>query len=242
MSKRTGPPQFATTRWSLVVSAGQRSNVAARKALADLCSGYWYPLYAFVRRRGDSPHEAEDLIQDFFADLLERRAIAVADPNRGRFRSFLLASLEHFWSHRRDRASAKKRGGGRRPISLDFSAGEKRLSAEPIDRWTPERLYDRIWAMSLLERVLDQLEAEYRSEGKQPLFAALKPFLTLADPSGREVIADHLQMSPSTVRVAIHRLRRRYRDLLKEEIGLTVAESGDTQDEIDHLLAALGGM
>ena len=169
--------RFATTHWSLVVAAGDMQRDDARAALAQLCETYWYPLYAYVRRRGFSAEDAQDLTQAFFARLLEKQKLHVADPERGKFRSFLLASMDHFLANERDRARTQKRGGGRAMLSLDLATGESRVSLEPATDLTPERLYERQWALALLEIVVQRLEAEYAAAGKAAHFALLKDAL-----------------------------------------------------------------
>src|SRR5271155_692938 len=174
----SGSRQFATTRWSLVLAAGQRSSPQSSAALATLCENYWYPLYAYVRRRGHDSDEAQDLTQAFFARLLEKNDLAAADPERGRFRSFLLASLKHFLANEWDRQRAQKRGGGRPPFSIDFGAAEDRYRGEPSHELTAEKIFERRWAMVLLANVQARLEQEYVEAGKPTAFNRLKIFLT----------------------------------------------------------------
>ncbi len=236
-----GGRRFATTRWSLVAAAGRSASPQSDRALATLCEDYWFPLYAFVRREGYSPHDAQDLTQEFFARLLQKNYLADADRRRGRFRSFLLASLKHFLSKERDRARAQKRGGGRAPLSLDFASAESRYRLEPADELTAERLFDRRWALTVLEQVLGRLRAESAAADKLPLFDQLKGFLT-----GRKgsrpysEVADELAMTEGAVKVAVHRLRRRYRELLKQEIAQTLTGPEELDDELRHLFAAVG--
>jgi RNA polymerase sigma-70 factor (ECF subfamily) len=194
-----------------------------------------------VRRRGHSPHDAEDLTQAFFARLLSRRTVAKADPARGRFRSFMLASLDHFLADERDKACAHKRGGGLPVVSIDAAAAEQRLGHEPVDSRAPDREFDRAWALALLETVVSRLRAEHDSGGRAALFEALSPTLV----GSREAqpyadLAAQLHMTEGAVKVAVHRMRKRYRALLEEEIDHTVDSPGDTRDELHHLLAALG--
>ncbi len=237
-----GGRRFATTRWSLVAAAAGRSaSPQSSRALATLCEGYWFPLYAFVRREGYSAHDAQDLTQEFFARLLDKNYLADADRRRGRFRSFLLASLKHFLSKQRDRARAQKRGGGRAPLSLDFASAESRYHLEPAGELTAERLYDRRWALTVLEQVLGQLRNESAAAGKLPLFDRLKQYLTArADSRPYAQVADELAMTEGAVKVAVHRLRRRYRELLKQEIAQTVTGPEELDDELRHLFAAVG--
>ncbi|MBW3598865.1 MAG: sigma-70 family RNA polymerase sigma factor [Planctomycetes bacterium] len=235
-------PRFATTHWSLVLEAGRRSSPQVRRALESLCEAYWYPLYAYVRRSGRQPAEAQDLTQEFFLRLVEKDYLAAADPDRGRFRNFLLVMFKRFLAHERQREGAQKRGGDRRTISFDFTVGEERFSREPADDWTPERVYQRRWALALLDRVLARLEADYAAKGRGPLFHALKGVLTAAAQTlAYAEAAESLGLSEGAVKVAAHRLRRRYRDLLREEVAHTVQQPEDVDDELNHLLEALRG-
>lgn len=238
-----GPGGFETTRWTLVLTAGADGSASARRALSELCAAYWYPLYAFVRRQGHDPDSAQDLTQGFFARLLERRIVATADPARGRFRAYLLGALKHFLADERDRAAALKRGGGRVVSSIDsvdLREAETRYAAEPAHRDTPEKAFDRRWAMTLLGEVLARLRAEMEADGKGPLFEALKDTLGASD-DGRSYrdVGESLAMSEGAVKVAAHRLRRRYRELLRAQIAQTVASPGEVDDEIRHLFEAL---
>jgi RNA polymerase sigma-70 factor (ECF subfamily) len=211
--------------------------------LEDLCRDYWFPLYAFVRARGHSSHEAEDLVQGFLADLLERGDLARLDPAKGRFRSFLRAACDHYLANRRDHDRAAKRGGGVAIVSLDRCDAEGRYAREPAHELTPDRLFERQWALTLLGRVLERLEAEAVQAGKGDLFERLRPALqgdSLA-PSAR-AIGDELGMSEGAVRTAGHRLRARYRELLREEVGRTTEDPAAVDEEIGALLAALAGI
>ena len=238
---RAGDSEFASTRWSLVIAAGRRSSPEAAGALESLCRTYWFPLYAYVRRRVPDRHEAQDLTQEFFSRLLELNHFAVADPERGRFRAFLLTALKHFLTNEWEKSRALKRGGGRAPLSLDFDSGESRLSLEPANDQTPERLFDRQWAITLLDQVLIRLQTERDAAGKGRQFETLKQFLT----GGREEasyanVAAELGMSAGAVKVAAHRLRQRYRELLRAEVAQTVAAPEEVDDEIRRLFEALG--
>jgi RNA polymerase sigma factor (sigma-70 family) len=232
---------FAATRWTLVLSAAKGSfTPRATAALAELCRAYWYPLYAFLRRRGHDTHEAEDLTQEFFARLLARDFLAGVDPQKGKFRSFLLAAMKHFLANEWDRSQAQKRGGGQVVLSFDSLAAGSRYGLEPAHDLTPERLFERQWALAVLERVLERLQAEAIAEEKQPLFEQLKIYLA----AGRESIryaqsAAELGMTEGAVKVAVHRLRRRYRELLREEIAQTVASPEEIDEEIRYLLSCL---
>jgi RNA polymerase sigma factor (sigma-70 family) len=231
---------FQTTRWSLVAAAKDPAAPESRQALADLCRVYWYPVYAYVRRRGHDHHAAQDLTQAFFARLLEKNDLAAADRSRGRFRSFLLAACQHFLANRRDYETARKRGGGRAHVPLDFADADGRYSREPAHDDTPERLFDRQWALGLLDRAVAELRAEYEGSGRGKLFDALKECLA----GGAEVpyaeLADRLGMTEGAVKVAVHRLRQRYRDRLRAVIADTVAKPEDVDDEIRDLFTALG--
>jgi RNA polymerase sigma-70 factor (ECF subfamily) len=235
-----GAGGFASTHWSTVLAAGQPSSAPAREALATLCRQYWYPLYAYVRRRVRDVAGAQDLTQEFFTQLLEKNYLAVARPERGRFRAFLLTALKHFMANEWDKARAQKRGGGMAAISLDLASGEARYAAEPAHSLTPERLYDHQWALSLLYRVLERLRDEYTRAKKLAQFEKLKVFITpQSAPTSHGEVAGELGMTPGAVTVAAHRLRRRYRELLRAEIAQTVAGPEDVEDEIRRLFAAL---
>jgi DNA-directed RNA polymerase specialized sigma24 family protein len=237
-----GPRNFATTRWSIVLAAGKPGAEHSQAALATLCQTYWYPIYAFIRRRGYSVMDAQDCTQEFFATLLEKDYVQDADRERGRFRTFLLTAVTRFLSKQRERERAAKRGGGRLVLSLDLDAGEGRYQSEPVEQWTPERLFERRWALTLLERVLARLGERYAEQGKRALFESLKTFLTQPETAGMQADqAAGLGMTEGALKVAVHRLRRRYRDLLREEIAETVAQPDEMADELDYLMAALRG-
>jgi RNA polymerase sigma factor (sigma-70 family) len=237
---RASKAPFPTTHWSRVVQAGDPAEPGARAALAELCTAYWYPLYAFVRRKGFGADEAADLVQGTFADLLKRDGLAAVDPARGRFRSYLMAACAHHIADCRDRDRAAKRGGGRSPIPIDRVAAEGRYAADPAHELTAERLFDRRWATDVLEHAVDRLEAETACAGKAELFARLLPALT----GGRgevpqAAVAAELGMTEGAVKMAASRLRRRYGELLREEIARTVADPADLEEEIRSLFAAL---
>jgi RNA polymerase sigma-70 factor (ECF subfamily) len=235
------PREFNTTHWSVVLAARGES-ADARAALERLCSVYWYPLYAFVRRQGHSPEDAEDLIQGFFARLLQRKDLETVQRERGRFRSYLLASLKHFTLNEQFRARAEKRGGGQSLISLDEVEAEKKFAQEPVDKSTPEKLFERRWALALLDRVLERLRQEYEATGRLRLFDTLRCFLSdePAEQSQAEIGAQ-LGLSTGAVKQAVRRLRQRYRELLHEEVANTVATAADIDDEVRHLVAVLRG-
>jgi RNA polymerase sigma factor (sigma-70 family) len=231
---------FATTRWSLVAAAQDPAAPDARQALADLCGAYWYPVYAYVRRRGHDHHDAQDLAQGFFARLLEKHDLAAADRTRGRFRSFLLASCQHFLANHHDREAAQKRGGGRARVPLDAATAEGRYAREPAHADTPERAFDRQWALDVLDRVVGGLRAEYAESGRGKLFDELKACLAGGSDIGYADLGERLGMTAGAVKVAVHRLRQRYRDRLRAAIAETVATADEVDDEIRDLLAALG--
>lgn len=232
--------RFATTRWSIVLAAGQKSNARSAEALASLCEMYWYPVYAFIRRQGARAEEAADLTQEFFARVLEKNYFHDADPARGRFRAFLCASIRHFLSNERDRARTLKRGGNQPPISLDVETAEGTYRLEPRDDLTPEKLFDRRWALILLERVLARLRDEQVLAGKGGMFDRLKGFLT-GDSTGAPYadVAKALGMTEGAIKVAVHRLRRHFRDTLVQEIAETVSDPADIDAEIEYLLKAV---
>ena len=231
---------FATTQWSAVLTAGEDSSPEAHWALEQLCATYWYPLYAYVRRQGHSVEDAQDLTQEFFARLLEQKYLRLADRTRGRFRTFLLTSLKHFLINEWNKANREKRGGGRQIISLDAEKTETRFRSEPADNRSPDKAFARRWAMVVLDRVLDQLQVEQLSAGQGQLFDELKFSLTgLETGSSYAEIALRLGMAEGNLKVIVHRLRRRYRELLREEIARTVDGPKAIDEEIRELFAAL---
>jgi RNA polymerase sigma factor (sigma-70 family) len=239
---RGGREHFATTRWSVVLAAGaDPSSFRAREALGTLCETYWYPLYAFLRGRGHSAADAEDLTQAFFARVVEKQIVQHADPARGRFRSFLLASLQHFAANAYDRETAGKRGGGVPTLSLEFERAEGRFRLEPSSHETPERTFDRRWALTLLDRVMSRLSAEAAQNNKSAQFETLKTYLTGDEPHfSYAEAANELGISEGAVKVAVHRLRKSFRDLVRDEIAQTVSSPEDIQDELRHLWSAIG--
>lgn len=233
--------RFATTQWSLVLAAGRPGSEGAEEALARLCALYWYPVFAFVRRQGRSADEAQDLTQGFFTRIIEKGDLGDADRSRGRFRSFLLTACQHFLLNERDRARAEKRGGGRPPLSIDAAVAEGRYERSLAHSETPERLFDRQWCLTLLAGVLEGLREDYRLAGKGRLFDGLKDNLTGDAGEGAYAeAARELGMSEGAVKVAIHRLRRRYRDELRRRVADTVESPSDVEDEIRYLLQTLG--
>lgn len=235
-----GAWRFPTTRWSVVLAAGQEAPDSPG-ALASLCETYWYPTYAFVRRRGHSVDDAKDLTQEFFSRVLEKHYLTGARRERGKFRSFLLASVSHFLANEWDRTHAQKRGGAAGALSLDFETAEGRFRREPAHELTPEALFEKHWALTVLDHVLALLREEYGSRGQSRQFEHMKPFLLDGQARGDyQRLAGELEMSDGAVKVAVHRLRRRYGDLLRAEIAQTVADPAEVDEEIRYLVAALG--
>jgi RNA polymerase sigma factor (sigma-70 family) len=234
-----GGRRFATTHWSMVLEARHATTPASRDALARLCETYWYPLYAYVRRWGHQADDAADLTQEFFARLLEKEYLRDVDPARGRFRSFLLAAMKHFLLNERDRANAARRGGGVAPLSLEFETAEGRYRIEPPDRLTPDKAFERQWARTVLERTMDRLRREQEEAGKLPAFGRLQGALTGETDMAYAEIGAALGMSEGAVKVAVHRLRRRFGELLRQEIAETIADPAEVDDEIRYLFAAL---
>jgi RNA polymerase sigma factor (sigma-70 family) len=235
----TGAAPFCQTHWSVVLSAaGLQSPSRAAESLENLCSLYWRPLYAFIRRQGESPHDAQDLTQEFFLRLLKKDYLNAVDQGKGRFRSFLLAALKHFLSNERDRARAQKRGGGQSPLSLDFPGEETHLSFQPADNLTPEILYEQRWATTLLEQALARLRQDYAGQGKEPLFEQLK--ITLTGERGSvaySTLGASLGLSEAAIKMAVHRLRQRYRECVRAEIAQTVATTNEIEDELRHVMS-----
>jgi RNA polymerase sigma-70 factor (ECF subfamily) len=231
--------QFPATQWSLVTRAA-RPNREARAALEDLCGRYWYPLYAYARRHVRAPEEAQDLVQAFFAQLLEKQVLAAADRQRGRFRAFLLTALRNFLANQREKQRAVKRGGGRWTVSLDLATSEARYAREPAAPLTPERMFERQWALAVLDLVMGRLQAEQAAAGRQRQFEALKGCLSGESSLSASEAARRLNLTPEATRQALHRLRKRYRELLREEIAQTVVAPDEIDDELRALRAALG--
>ena len=232
--------RFATTQWSLVNAAGNREDENSNQALETLCQAYWPPLYAYVRRRVRDSHEAQDLTQAFFQRLLEKHYLADASADRGRFRAFLITAFKHFLSKEWDKSKALKRGGGRLPISLDFESADSQICIEPTSGLTAEQLYDQQWAITMLTRVMESLEAEYVAKGKADHFVELKAYI-LREHAGTTYaqVASRLNMTEAAAKKAGSRLRRRYRERLYEEISQTVSSPEEVDDEIRNLLAVM---
>jgi RNA polymerase sigma factor (sigma-70 family) len=235
-----GGRRFVSTRWSLVVAAGQRDSPESASALATLCELYWYPLYAFARRRLPRAVDAQDLTQEFFARLLEKDYLRQADRQRGRFRTFLLTAFKHFLAKEHERANAQKRGGGKKALTLDFDHGERSYHQEPSHEATPEALYARGWALALLRQGLVKLREELAGAGKQRLYDCLKEILSADEPPRpyAELVSE-LGMSREAIKVAVHRLRRRYRELVRAEVAQTVITAEEVEDELRDLFAAV---
>lgn len=232
--------RFETTQWSHVLRAAASNDPAGPPALAELCQRYWYPLFAFVRRRGHDPADAEDAVQEFFTWLLEKHVLEYADPARGRFRGFLAAAMAQFLLRRRQHDRAGKRHPGTSFLSIDLADGETRYAAELVDQATPERIFDRAWALATLQRAMDRLREEYARAHRGERFDSLAGFLTgQSERSGRE-IGDSIGMTEGAVRAAVHRMKRRYGELLREEVAGTLDNPDNVEDELRDLLAALG--
>lgn len=233
--------QFDQTQWSLVLAAVGGLSPHGEEALTQLCRIYWYPLYAFIRRRGHSPHEAQDLTQSFFAHVFENDALQSVDRTHGKFRSFLLAALTNFLNNEWHRQRTLKRGGNYELISWNAVTAEEQYRHEPTDDTAPEKVFDRRWAFIVLEQVAAKLKREYDASGKGPVFNTLHPFLSTEPDAGVYVdAAETLNTSENTLRVALHRLRRRFGEILRKEIGQTVSGPREVDDEIRHLFAVLG--
>lgn len=240
------PRQFTTTRWSIVLAAagaGDSKSPDARTAMETLCRTYWYPLYAFVRRSGYGHDDAMDLTQGFFTKMLEKNDLRSVDPARGRFRSWLLGCMKHYLANEHDRATAQKRGGGKNILSFDLgdtaNDADSRYRLEPAHDLTPDKVFDRRWAMVLIENVLNQLRAECRATDKEKLFETVKPYLWGERNESYAEAAPTLEMTEAALKAAVHRLRKRYKDLLRLEISHTVHSAAEVDEEIRDLFAAL---
>jgi RNA polymerase sigma factor (sigma-70 family) len=235
---QVGRDEFPATSWTLVTDAGNPLGQDCRHALARLCEHYWYPVYAYVRRRGHGDAEAQDLTQDFFVRILEGRYLDRADPNRGRFRSFLLNSCKYFLADQADRERAQKRGSGA-VLSFEVASGEERYRFEPLDSDTPERIFERRWALTLLDRAVSTLRDEFTQHGSPGDFERLKVFLLGQGEVPYSELARELGATEGSLKVTIHRLRKRYRVLFRREIGETVADPAEVDSEIHFLFSAL---
>ena len=239
-SRHSGPHWFATTHWSVVLTAARDAEPQAAEALEKLCRSYWYPLYAYVRKTGRTVEDSQDLTQDFFARLLAKQYLELATPERGRFRTFLLSSLKNFLANDWNRARRQKRGGEAAFLSIDAEVGENLYAAEPVETADPEKLYEKRWAGTLLDLTLNRLREDYTASGREQLFDELKVYVwgERSSASYSEVAA-HLQLSEGAVKVAVHRLRQRFRDLLRAEIANTVADEHEVDEELRHLITVI---
>ncbi len=239
-STPTGTSRFATTHWSVVLAAGSPESSRYREALETLCQTYWFPLYAYLRQRGCNAHQAEDYIQAFFTQMLEKHSLSGVDAKPGKFRSFLLASLKHFVANELDRVRAQKRGGSHTILSLDFCNAEKQYILEPTHQMSPEKLFEKSWALTVLEHAMNQLEAEFANSKKKRLFDRLRVYLTAeTDAIPYRDAAAQLRMTEGAVKMAVHRLRTRYGKLLREKVAQTVATQEQIDEEIRDLLTVL---
>jgi len=230
---------FATTHWTVVLAAGRRHTPQSDGALEELCRTYWFPLYAFIRRRGHGKADAEDLTQAFFARLLAKNFLETVASEKGKFRAFLLASLKHFLANEWDKTQAQKRGGGEMPLSLDWQTADTKFQVAATNVPSPDQAFDREWALALLAKVIERLQQECAADGKAKLFAQLKVFLTAGkNEAAQSAIARSLGLEEGAVRVAIHRLRKRYRILLREEIAQTLADPAQVDTEMQALFGA----
>ena len=236
---RGGASRFATTHWSVVIAAGQIGGDGSREALSTLCGLYWYPLYAYARHRGHGADQAADLTQGFFARLLEQNIVRGADPHRGKFRSYLLGAFKHYLSHEWARARAQKRGGGRKFIALDPNDAEARYGLEPAHELTAERLFDRQWALRVLELAMEDLRHRCARDGKERQFERFRVFLSGGTGADYRKAGEEMGLAEGAVRVLVHRLRRRYRELLREQIRRTVSSPEEVEDEVQQLFAAI---
>ena len=235
-------PQFAATSWTNVMAARQSGSPEGAAALEKLCRAYWYPLYAYLRRKGHDPHQAQDLNQEFFYRLLKENFLGAVDRKRGRFRSFLLAALNHFLSNQRDFERAAKRGGGQPILSLDETDAEDRFLLEPASDLSPEKIFERNWFLALFDQALARLREEQAAAGRLGLFDALKQFVVDDAAAGDyQAAAERVRMSPNAVAVTIHRWRERYRKLVHEEVVRTVADPDEIEDELHRFFAVLEG-
>ena len=234
-----GRERFATTSWSMVVHAADPDSPGKEDALSALCETYWYPLYVFVRRKGHARAEAEDLTQAFFAELLAKNTISIADGSRGKFRTFLLTALTHFMANDWRSRQTEKRGGRVNRISIDYDAAENRLSSQPVHELTPEKIFDRAWALTLLEEAIEAVRDQYRKSGKLELFEALRGALVGEETATHQEIASRLNMTESAIKVSLYRLRQRYGDQLRLQIARTLDDPSCVDEELSALYTAL---
>lgn len=236
----SGTSRFATTHWSVVLAAGSLESTRYKEALETLCRTYWFPLYAYLRRRGCNANQAEDYVQGFFTYLLDKPSLQRVDPQFGKFRSFLLATLKHFLTDERDRIQAQKRGGGRKVLSIDFETAENQYTIEPAHHLSADKIFERHWALTVLNRTMDRLKVELTNENKQNLFIILRIYLTQEEGSiPYQDVATKLGMTDGAIKGAVFRLRKRYRELLYEEIAQTVMTQDQLDQEINDLFVAV---
>ena len=235
--------EFETTHWSVIVSSREDDSGIRRDSLGELCSAYWYPLFAFLRRKGHSPEEAADYVQSFFMELIDKNFLEAVSPEKGRFRWFLKSAVGRYVAKQKEKQRAQKRGGDRTIFSLNIDDAEQRYQLEPVDGWTADKLFDRRWALEVLQQALTRLREQYESRGKLELYLALQPTLSGSPMSGEQYleISERFGMLEGAVKVSALRLREKYRDAIGEIVAQTVVESDRVADELDELLAALGG-
>lgn len=243
MSNIPSNDEFKTTHWSMVVSSRQQDSDIRRDSLGELCQAYWYPLFAFLRRKGHAPEVAADYVQGFFVELIDKDFLEAVSPEMGRFRWFLMSAVKRFVSKEVEKQSAQKRGGDRKFFSLNIDDAEQRYQLEPVDGWTAEKLFDRRWALAVLQQALEQLRCEQEQKGKLELHLALQPTLSGIPMTTEQYteIADRFGMLPGAVKVAALRLRQKYRDTIRDIVAQTVVQSDRVGDEMEELLAALKG-
>jgi RNA polymerase sigma-70 factor (ECF subfamily) len=243
MTNSPSNEDFKTTHWSLVVSSKEQDSDIRRDSLGELCQAYWYPLFAYLRRKGYAPEAAADYVQGFFVDLIDKDFLDAVSPEKGRFRWFLMSAIKRFVANETEKQSAQKRGGNRKFFSLDVDDAEKRYQLEPVDGWTAEKLFDRRWALAVLQQALETLRSEQEARGKLELYLALQPTLSGIPMTSEQYteIGDRFGMLAGAVKVAALRLRQKYRDTIRDIVAQTVDESNRVGDELDELLAALRG-
>lgn len=235
--------EFKTTHWSLVVSSREKDSTIRRDSLGELCEAYWYPLFAYLRRKGHSPEQAADYVQSFFLELIDKEFLETVSPEKGHFRWFLMSAIQRYVAKQIERQAAQKRGGERQFFSLNVEDAEQRYRLEPDDGWSAEKLFDRRWALAVLEQALERLQADQEKKGKLELYLALQPTLSGIPMNGEQYteIGERFGMLAGAVKVAALRLRQKYRDTIREIVAQTVVKSDDVSDELDELLSALQG-
>ena len=243
MNDIQGKDEFKTTHWSLVISSRGDDSTIRRDSLSELCEAYWYPLFAYLRRKGHSPEQAADYVQSFFLELIDKEFLDAVSPEKGHFRWFLMSAIKRFVSKQVEKQSTQKRGGGRQFISLNVADAEERYKLEPVDGWSAEKLFDRRWALAVLEQALERLRVQQEKKGKLELYLALQPTLSGLPMTLEQYteIGERFGILPGAVKVAALRLRQKYRDTIREIVAQTVAQSDDIPDELDELLSALRG-